>query len=232
MNRSIIKPQHKLDAARSARSGGAGVYDAGDLSKAGGGFPPTERAQAASRIFEYGMVEQIESRGPEIQAELLRQLEGLSDRTVDFVVPGAAGDEAAQIAPGPFRRNRERSRVEPVVNGLIRRVERHTRNKVRALVGGAPVRQVRRLSRQRDIDWQPGAGEGDAGQAPSAQNLRCDTVAAQKHLAGSEGQLVDAVYRHGVADVNVGVAAVAGAAALILEGHGFTGANRSVGDSM
>src|SRR5262249_6589691 len=46
----------------------------------------------------------------------LRQFECLRERTVDFVSPGAAGDESTQIAPGPFRRNRERRRVEPVVN--------------------------------------------------------------------------------------------------------------------
>src|SRR5262245_2185071 len=132
------------------------------------------------------MVEQVESRGPEIKGEPLRQLEGLRERTVNLVVPGATSDESAQIAPSPFRRNRERRRVEPVVDGLIRRVDRHTRNEVRALAGSVPVRQVRRLSRQRDVEWQSGAGEGDAGHRPSAQDLRGETFAVQKCLAGSE----------------------------------------------
>src|SRR5262245_59982715 len=171
------------------------------------------------------MVEQVESRGPEIKGEPLRQLEGLRERTVNLVISGATSDESAQITPSPFRRNRERRRVEPVINGLIRRIERHTRNEVRALAGGVPVGQIRRLSRQRDIERQPGASEGDASQRPSPQDLRGKTVAVQKCLAEAERQLVDSVYRHGVADVNVGVAAVAGAAALILEGHGFAGAD-------
>ncbi len=34
-NKSKFEPKHKLNAARSARASGAGVKDAGDLSKAG-----------------------------------------------------------------------------------------------------------------------------------------------------------------------------------------------------
>src|SRR5262249_2067721 len=129
-------------------------------------------------------------------------------------------------------RNRERRRVEPVVYGLIRRVDRHARNQIRTLAGGITVKQVRRLSRQRDVERQPGASEGDAGQRPSAQDSGCKTVVVQKCLARSERQLVDGAYRHGVTDVYVRATAVAGAAALMLDGHGFAGADRSVGDSV
>src|SRR6516162_11439253 len=142
---SEFESQHKLDAARGARPGGAGVNDVGDLAKFRRGHTAAEGAQAGRRIAVHGMVEQVKSRGPEIKGEPLRQLEGLRERTVNLVVPGATSDESAQIAPSPFRRNRERRRVEPVVNGLMRRVERHTRNEVRSLARGVPVRQVRRL---------------------------------------------------------------------------------------
>src|ERR1700730_12817675 len=100
------------------------------------------------------MVEQIESRGAEVQAKPLGQLEGLGERTVDFKVSRAAGDEATEVAPGSLRRKCKCRRIEPVGNSLIRRVDGHTGNQIRTLSGSVSVGEIRCLSSHRDIDRQ------------------------------------------------------------------------------
>ena len=80
-----------------------------------------------------------------------------------------------------------------------------------------PSGRVSGLARHRDVHRQPGAGAGDSGQLPAAEDPRDGTAAVRNCLPRAKRQFVNAVGGHVVANVDVGAAAVAGAAGHVLE---------------
>ena len=71
---------------------------------------PQQGAYAARRSSKGGMVEQIEGRRAEVQADALREGEPFLERGIDLVVAGTVRDIAAQITPG---RSHSRERRTP-----------------------------------------------------------------------------------------------------------------------
>ena len=93
------------------------------------------------------------------------------------------------------------------------------------------VGKSRGFARDRDVDRLASARRGQARDRPAAQDLGAQ-AAREKLLAASEGQLPDAVHDHVVADVDVGAAAVAGAAAHVLETDARSRAVGTVADAV
>src|ERR1700730_1058193 len=113
------------------------------------------------------MIEQVESCGAEVETEALRHGESLLQRGIDLVVAGAIGDVSSQVSPGSVGRRLERGWVEPVVDRLVRRINRHAGDKVGSLAGRILIRQRRRLSRERDVHGESGTRGSYTGDLPS-----------------------------------------------------------------
>ncbi len=79
------------------------------------------------------MVQQIKGCRTEAERYAFRHAKALLQRGVNFERTGSVRDESPQIPPRAVRRRREGRRIEPVVDRLVRRIDRHAGNQVRAL---------------------------------------------------------------------------------------------------
>src|SRR5262245_22964889 len=97
------------------------------------------------------MVEQVVSRGAEVQSQNLGYPKTLLQRAVDLIHAGTVCNVTTQIPPGAFCWQRESRGIEPIGNFLVGRIDRYSGNAVRPLVRTVAVREISRFARHGDI---------------------------------------------------------------------------------
>src|SRR5579885_3340872 len=205
--------EHELDPARRACSDGARVDDAADSPEAAADRRRIagQGAEAAGRVAEDRVIEEIVSGGAKIQSQTLGEAEALLQGAIDFEHARPIGDVPPEIPPSSIGRRGEGGGIEPVIDGLAGGVDGCAGDEIRPLARGVAVGQSAGFAGHGDVHGQARAGGADARQLP----------AAQQGLSAPERQLVNRIGDEVVAHVDVAAGAVAGSAGHILKGDGL-----------
>ncbi len=195
-----------------------------------GGFP-VSAPMLDEGFLKTGWLNRLYAAARRFSARRSVSLNRFLQRGVELVVRGTVGDVAAQVAPGSFGRQRKGGRVEPVVDGLVGGIEGTPGTRLGRWLLVLPSSRSPAL---RDIVMLIGRPARAVAIPASSQppKIREASPLVRNVLPWPNGKSINAVHHQVVPDIDVGAAAVAGPAALILERHRFARADGGVRDAM
>src|SRR5579871_878232 len=152
-----------------------------NASRVGGGHDTEIGAiDQACWIVELGMVEHIESLGPQLQFLGLVKLKALEQCHIEVVQAGAMEKSPAGISQLTQIFQAEQACIEIGLAAARIGVSKNlARRKVRLINACAGEGQIPILA---DGDWKAGSQGGDAGNRPSTEHLPCPRAVASKFL--------------------------------------------------
>src|SRR5579871_3448900 len=122
------------------------------------------------------MVEDVKCLHSELQCHLFSNGRLLLERGVDFIITGPTTNVASKIPPRPDGRYRECGRIEPIIDGLVGRINRHAGDQVWTLIPCVAVGQVRWGPVHLDVNRTAAGRRSNPTQLPTAHQLSRNTT--------------------------------------------------------
>src|SRR6266540_4794991 len=155
-----VEPEHELDLPRRAGA-------VAPVQRTGNASERPRRRHCRARSAEVDAIEDVERLEPELEVLRAADGEAFLQREVGLEKAGRADDVALGVAPRAGPGQHERRGIEPLLRGLVGRIQRDARDDIGALARVVAVGQVAHTAARGNDQGTPRPRLQQTGELPS-----------------------------------------------------------------